>query len=1587
MMTPLPSLDLNDVLTQLTQRAAELIPFDRGGIALYDTTSQTLSLRFSHPVDTLALDGLVKLSAERRAFVTIDDFSALNEPQFARMDGLRSGIASPIQFGSMFFGVFVAESTSPDAYTDLHSKILSTLSEQAALALHAAQLNGMLLERVERLTDSSEELLLRNEVSRLSASDQPLDVLLPQMVKYVAALIDADACALTLWDSTERRPQRLTAYGVDLGDYLSARNRPETNASLTQTIVQTSQPVILNDAQRIQNPPSPLIQEYEVQAMLAMPLVARGQPIGAAFLMNLRNSEPFTMTHAEQVSAMLDQIALTIENRLLLQDMQYRLSETSALLEIAARAASSLNLQEMLGHVLKLTRQMLGVSVGAFFLYNRYANTLELAVDGHFGMPPETGELRFPVNAPGSHMAIVFTSGAPYFSNDVRRSTQDTQGDYAELLLRLGLHNLMLAPLRVQDEPMGVFFVGSKPGDFTRADSQLLMAMGSHVAASLRNSELLNDTRQRLRETEALQKIAAITSSTLDPDEMLERTVQEAANLIDAEGAILMMPDMEQNALVPHTRARYGIARKMPFEPLPLDQSVTGHILLVYRTGRAYTNRRAPIEPGMSWRNVITFPLSTRNRVLGTLSLINRKSGEFEDGHIELARTVASQIATSIENAQLFAAERQRADLMALVNRISQELTATLSLSELTRKVVKAIHERLRYERVNIYLLDDAGLNLIVRSSVATSPDYVLPEGRTVSIMEGMIGRAMREAETQIVVGAGTDLAVPLRYGARILGIIEAHAPHPRKLDQTDSLALETLAAQVSIAIENARLWDQARRRLLEQGIVHQIGQDLTAILDYNELVNAIVKHMTRALDTALCLLASYNAETGEITYEAEYRLPELPETTATALFNGQKIGDNEQALIVRAINTRRQVIVTRESIGESDSSRSFNAQQQRYFEQSGIYAQLALPMISGDRVIGCVLWIETRGQHEFSGGDIRLAQTLTTQAAIAIENARLFRQAQRQAHEQTLLRRIAIGLSIMPDVRSLLEQAAYEVTQALAVNNVAIATRRATDPLHLSAYNLSSCVADDLLLSYLIEHPEPSQTLMNLLESGALLPLHGGMEGIPEEIVTYFKNRPVSVLLTPIMRRRKEIIGIIEVSIDHPAYVFQANDLQLLEALANQIGIAYDNIGYHEREQRRLRQMEKLQVSNQNIAGQLRTSVLLDTIVAEAAHVFDAPAVSLMIREPETNTYQIRASVGLSERYVKNRRPPYYDAANFRVIGADEASQGFTDSEQADLFVAEGISNFLVVPLIKAGQQLGALVIYAKDQPRVFNEEEKELVLLFAGQAAIGLENSMLYEASEDRAVELAKANRLKSEFLARVSHELRTPMNSINVFSEMLLRNAYGTVNEKQADRIERILRNGKNLLSLIDDLLDISKIDAGKMELLIEAVNLRDEVAQDISNLESQATARGLSLKMDVPESVPLVRADSMRLRQIITNLLGNALKFTKHGGVTVRVRVLEEGTQRYVATSVIDTGIGIRKEDQTIIFDEFRQADGSTTREYGGTGLGLAITKKLVEMMLGKIWVESSIGVGSTFTFTLPVAQPNSEVNKPIAASVN
>jgi signal transduction histidine kinase len=278
----------------------------------------------------------------------------------------------------------------------------------------------------------------------------------------------------------------------------------------------------------------------------------------------------------------------------------------------------------------------------------------------------------------------------------------------------------------------------------------------------------------------------------------------------------------------------------------------------------------------------------------------------------------------------------------------------------------------------------------------------------------------------------------------------------------------------------------------------------------------------------------------------------------------------------------------------------------------------------------------------------------------------------------------------------------------------------------------------------------------------------------------------------------------------------------------------------------------------------------------------------------------------------------------------------------------------------------------------REFTEGEIETCRTLASQIALAVENSDLYERA-------LVATRLKSEFMTNISHELRTPLNAILGYTEGVLGGLYGKLTEKQTDRLQRVFHNAQGLLALISDVLDLSEIQAGKMTLELTPQEIEPIITAVVHQVAPLAESKKLALSTDIPSSLPRVFVDNARLRQVLLNLVSNAVKFTREGSVQVRAEPLtivngecqehDLGAQlndgHWLAVAIEDTGIGIARENFKIIFDAFRQVDGSTVREFQGTGLGLAITEQLVEMHGGKLWVESEVGHGSRFTFALPV----------------
>jgi signal transduction histidine kinase len=359
------------------------------------------------------------------------------------------------------------------------------------------------------------------------------------------------------------------------------------------------------------------------------------------------------------------------------------------------------------------------------------------------------------------------------------------------------------------------------------------------------------------------------------------------------------------------------------------------------------------------------------------------------------------------------------------------------------------------------------------------------------------------------------------------------------------------------------------------------------------------------------------------------------------------------------------------------------------------------------------------------------------------------------------------------------------------------------------------------------------------------------------------------------------------------------------------------------------------------------------EAFVPRATEHLEAEIVETMLATP------VRKGEGATGRLAEVHDP----------VQVPDILEAPTESRVRGALIRAGYRALLAVPLVREDRLLGGLTVIRK-ATGAFAPEVIELLTTFATQSALAIQNARLFLEIEDKSRQLEAASQHKSEFLANMSHELRTPLNAIIGFSEVLGERLFGELNEKQEEYLKDIHASGQHLLSLINDILDLSKIEAGRMELELAEFHLPQAIENALVLVRERALRRGITLEQSIDQRLGQIQGDERKIKQVLLNLLSNAIKFTPDGG---RIEVRAIPVDRSVEVSVTDTGVGIAPEDQEAIFEEFRQV-GTADKKVEGTGLGLALSRKFIELHGGRIWVQSEPGAGSTFTFTLPRRGP-------------
>jgi signal transduction histidine kinase len=406
----------------------------------------------------------------------------------------------------------------------------------------------------------------------------------------------------------------------------------------------------------------------------------------------------------------------------------------------------------------------------------------------------------------------------------------------------------------------------------------------------------------------------------------------------------------------------------------------------------------------------------------------------------------------------------------------------------------------------------------------------------------------------------------------------------------------------------------------------------------------------------------------------------------------------------------------------------------------------------------------------------------------------------------------------------------------------------------------------------------------------------------------------------------------------------------------------------------RSVEELKALGEVSQAVSSTLDLQKVLATIVAHAADLSGTESGAIYEFDEPSEEFQLRATHRMSEELIQAIREGGVKLGETALgwAGVNREAVQIPDILEeptyptSEIMKQEGFRALLAVPLLREDRLIGGLVVRRR-APGQFQKETVDLLQTFATQSTLAIQNARLFREIEAKGRELEIASKHKSDFLANMSHELRTPLNAILGYTELILDKIYGDVPENIQEVLERVEKNGRHLLGLINDVLDLSKIEAGQLVLSLDDYSMKEVVHTVFTSVESLAAEKNLELKVSVAPEVAQGKGDHQRISQVFLNLVGNAIKFTEAG----EVRVEATASDDTFVISVSDTGPGLSEADQQMIFEEFHQVDGSSTRKKGGTGLGLSIAKRIVEMHGGRIWVESTEGKGSTFWFTLPV----------------
>jgi len=1443
----------------------------------------------------------------------------------------------------------------------------------------------------------------------ISRSTFDLQTVLDTLVASAARLCEADSASIHRPRDNAYPCVASHGYSHEFQQYL--RDHPILAGRGSVVGRAMSDGKIVHVADVTADPDHVLVEQRKVggyRTVLAVPLMREGVAIGILRLTR-NQAQPFTDKQIELVQTFADQAVIAIENVRLFDEVQARTRDLTESLEqqtatsevLRVISSSPGELEPVFNAMLANALRICEAKFGMLQRYRDGAFVVEVMV----GAPPAlvAALLHKPFRPPsGNPLDRMMRSKTLVHTVDA--AAEQNKPMSARLA---GARTHIVVPMLKDDELIGALSIyRTEVRPFTDKQVELVQNFAAQAVIAIENTRLLNELRESLQQQTATADVLKVISrSTFDLQAVLDTLVEAAARLCSATSAAIHRP---QGDFYPYI-ASYGYSPEydeyMRANPIRAGStsSVLSRVVLQRRAVQVSDILSDPDYAGAAqiraqvggFRTIAGVPLLRQGSPIGVLILTRSEVRPFTARQIDLVTTFADQAVIAIENVRLF--EEVQARTRDLTESLEQQTATSEVLRVISSSpgelepVFKAMLEnavRICEASFGNLLLYDGdvfrhvALHNAPKAWAADSERDPVPPRRSARILYRVadtkqvahvadIAAENPDEPIATIAGARTLLIVPMLNENELIGVIAIYRQEVRPFTNKQIELITSFARQAVIAIENTRLLRELRESLQRQGATADVLKVISrSTFDLQRVFDTLVESAAR-----LCRADKANISRlvgDNIQYMAAYGFqPEFMDYMLSLRLKADRGSISGRAAIEGKIVHVADVLADPEFT-------LLDAQKRGDFRTA-----LGVPLLREGSPIG-VMFLSRPTVNPFAQQEIDLVATFADQAVIAIENVRLFDDVQARTRElsesleqQTATAEILTvisnslndtqpvfdaivesGLKLFPGATVILALADGDKVDAAAV--------AAPDPAGIEA----------------VRRRLPIPRTREYMHSAAILDARivdiPDAQNPPAELAAGARNflatgyRAVTIMP---MVRGDFAIGALSVARVSPGPL---SDKQraVLKTFANQAVIAIENT----RLLTELRESLEQQTATADVLKVISRSTfdlqtVLRTLVQSAARLCEADSATIT-RQKDGVFYRAEA-YGFSPEFMEFVKDvpvvPERGSITARALLEGKVIHVADVLADPDYTFAEAqklgeFRTILGVPMLREGIPIGVLAL-TRSEVRPFTDRQIELVSTFADQAALAIENVRLFDEIQDKNRQLQLASENKSQFVSSMSHELRTPLNAIIGLTEMMVKNAARFGTEKAQEPLQRVNRAGTHLLGLINQVLDLSKIEAGKLELNPQTVQLGSLIKDVIDTAGQLAEQNKNRLVVDVQKDLGVMPVDPMRLRQILLNLLSNACKFTKAGEVKLAARKLSNGSN-FVEFAISDTGIGMTPEQQAKLFEEFSQADATTAQKFGGTGLGLAITRKLARMMGGDVTVNSEPGKGSVFTVRLP-----------------